>query len=69
MKLSITPGNNNIGAYINNIDLNDIDAETTDQIKETLNQYGVIYIKKQNINSETYQNFAKSFGELVAILD
>ena len=66
MKLSITPGNNNVGAYINNIDLNDIDAETTNQIKETLNQYGVIYIKKQNIDSETYQNFAKSFGELVA---
>ena len=39
MKLSITPGNNNVGAYINNIDLNDIDAETTNQIKETLNQY------------------------------
>ena len=56
MKLSITPGNNNVGAYINNIDLNDIDVETTDQIKETLHQYGVIYIKKQNINSETYFN-------------
>ncbi len=66
MKLSITPGNKNIGAYINNIDLNDIDSETTHQIKNTLNQFGVIYIKKQNINSETYQNFAKSFGELVA---
>ena len=66
MKLSITPGNNSVGAYINNIDLNNIDAKTTDQIKETLNQYGVIYIKKQNISSETYQNFAKSFGELVA---
>ena len=66
MKLSITPGNNNVGAYINNLDLNNIDKVSASQIKETLNQYGVIYIKKQNINSETYQIFAKSFGELVA---
>ncbi len=64
--ISITPGKNNIGAYINNVNLNSLDSSITGLIKETLNKYGVVYIKKQNLNSESYQSFAKNFGELVA---
>ena len=61
----ISPGKNNVGAYINDLDLNDLKENQSTQIKDTLNKYGVVFIKKQNINSETYQNFAKSLGQLV----
>ena len=64
-EILISPGKNNVGAYINNLNLNLLKQEQTIQIKNILNKYGVIFIKKQNLNSETYQNFAKSIGELV----
>ena len=63
--ISISPGKNNVGAYINDLDLNDLKANQSTQIKDTLNKYGVVFIKKQNVNSKTYQNFAKSLGQLV----
>ena len=37
--ISITPGKNNVGAYVNNVNLNKIDNNLTDQIKNTLNKY------------------------------
>ena len=63
--ISITPGKNNVGAYINNINLNKLNKDLTIEIKKTLNKYGVIFIKKQNLDSNAYQNFAKSIGQLV----
>tara|TARA_Y100000741_G_scaffold302959_1_gene244733 strand:- start:570 stop:1382 length:813 start_codon:yes stop_codon:yes gene_type:complete len=63
--LSITPGANNVGAYINNINLKDIDQNQADEIKETLNNFGVIFIKKQNLDPESYQSFAKTIGQPV----
>ena len=63
--ISITPGKNNVGAYVNNVNLNKIDNNLTDQIKNTLNKYGVVFIKKQTLDSNAYQNFAKSIGQLV----
>ena len=36
--ISITPGKNNVGAYINNVDLNNVNKVGTIQIKEALNQ-------------------------------
>ena len=63
--VSITPGKNNVGAYINDVNLNELNNDLADQIKDILNKYGVIFIKKQNLNSSAYQNFAKSIGQLV----
>ena len=63
--LSITSGANNVGAYINNINLKDIDQNQVDEIKETLNNFGVIFIKKQNLDPESYQSFAKTIGQPV----
>jgi taurine dioxygenase len=63
--LSITPGANNVGAYINNINLKDIDQNQAEEIKETLNNFGVIFIKKQNLDPESYQSFAKTIGQPV----
>jgi len=38
MNLSITPGTNNVGAYINNIDLKNLNKEKTKEIKNILNR-------------------------------
>ena len=61
----INPGKNNVGAYIKNIDLKELDKDQISIIKDTLNNFGVIFIKKQNLNSLSYQNFAKLIGKLV----
>ena len=61
--LSITPGTNNVGAYINNIDLKNLDQDKAHEIKNILNQFGVIFIKKQNLNPNSFQGFAKSMGK------
>ena len=63
--LSIAPGKNNVGAYINNINLSQLNDQLSNEIKNTLDKYGVIFIKKQNLDSNAYQNFAKSIGQLV----
>ena len=63
--ISVSPGENNVGAYINDLDLNNLNFNQSDQIKDMLNKYGVIFIKKQSLDSEKYQNFAKSLGQLV----
>ena len=65
MNLSITQGKNNVGAYINDINLKSLDQNQAKEIKKILNQYGVIFIKEQDLNPETYQNFAKTIGQPV----
>ena len=63
--ISITPGKNNVGAYINDLNLSNFELNQINQIKDILNKYGAIFIKKQSLDSEAYQNFAKSLGQLV----
>ena len=43
MNLSISPGKNNVGAYINDINLKSLDQGQAKEIKKILNQFGVIY--------------------------
>ena len=61
----ITPGTNNVGAYINDVNLKSLDQNQIDKIKNTLNQFGVIFIKEQNLDPNSYQGFAKSIGQPV----
>ena len=63
--ISITNSKNNVGAYINDINLKNLDQDKAEEIKKALNQFGVIFIKEQNLNPESYQNFAKSIGQPV----
>ena len=63
--LSISPGENNVGAYINNVNLKNLDQDQTNEIKNILVQFGVVFIKKQNLDAESYQRFAKSIGKPV----
>jgi taurine dioxygenase len=61
----ITPGKNNVGAYIENINLRKLNKNKISKIKDVLTNFGVIFFKKQNLDSLSYQNFAKLIGELV----
>ena len=61
----INPGKNGVGAYIKNTNLKQLDKNQINKIKDTLNQFGVIFIKEQNLDPESYQNFAKSIGQPV----
>ena len=63
--ISITPCKNNVGAYIENIDLKKLDNNQVSVIKDALSNFGVIFVKKQDLDSLSYQNFAKLIGELV----
>ena len=45
--ISITNSKNNVGAYINDINLKKLDQSKAEEIKKALNQFGVIFIKKQ----------------------
>ena len=63
--ISITPSTNNVGVYVNNINLNNLDQAQANEIKNTLNQFGVIFIKEQNLDPNSYQGFAKSIGQPV----
>ena len=43
--ISINPGKNNVGAYVNDINLKNLNENQVNNIKDTLNQFGVIFIK------------------------
>ena len=63
--ISITSSTNNVGAYINDIDLKNLSQSKANQIKKALNKFGVIFIKSQNLDPMAYQNFAKNIGQPV----
>ena len=41
----INPGKNNVGAYIENIDLKKLDKNQISEIKDALNNFGVVFVK------------------------
>ena len=53
MNLSITPGKNNVGAYINDINLKSIDQDQATEIKKILNKYGVISVSYTHLTLPT----------------
>ncbi len=63
--ITITPGKNNVGAYIDNLNLRKLNKNQTNEIKSTLGKFGVIFLKKQNLDPTAYQNFAKNIGQPV----
>ena len=59
----IISGKKNIGAEII-CDLNKIKKYHIKKIKSALQKYGMIYFRKQDLNSKNYIKFAKNFGKL-----
>ena len=61
--MKIKPCKNNIGAEIN-IDLLTTSKKDVYEIQKVLDEFGVIFFRNQNLDPQSYINFAKNFGEL-----
>ncbi len=59
----IIPGKEDIGAQIF-CNIKKIKKSNLKKIKSALQKYGMIYFRKQNLNSKAYIQFAKNFGKL-----
>ena len=59
----IIPGKKDIGAEVI-CDLKKINKHNFKKIKLALQKYGMLYFRKQNLNSKNYIRFAKNFGKL-----
>ena len=59
----IIPGKKDIGAQIS-CNIRKINKNNLKKIKSALQKYGMIYFRKQNLNSKAYIQFAKNFGKL-----
>ena len=59
--IKVQPCNNNVGAIIG-IDLKSASQESVNEIKLALDEYGVVFFRNQNLDSNAYVNFAKQFG-------
>ena len=59
----IISGKKDIGAEIF-CNIKKINRNDLKKIKFALQKYGMIYFRKQNLNSKTYIQFAKNFGQL-----
>ena len=60
---NIIPGKKNIGAEVI-CNLKTINKYRIKKIKSALQKYGMLYFRKQNLNSKNYIKFAKNFGKL-----
>ena len=63
MNIKVEPFKNNIGASIS-IDLKLTEPKIIDQIKETLNNYGFVCFRDQNLEPGEYLKFAEQLGKI-----
>ena len=59
----IIPGKKDIGAQIS-CNIKKINKNNLKKIKSALQKYGMLYFRKQKLNSKSYIKFAKNFGQL-----
>lgn len=63
-RITVTPYTGTFGAEISDVDLNNIDEETTAEIREALLRYNVIFFQDQEFTPETQAAFVRRFGTL-----
>ena len=63
MNIKVEPFKNNIGASIS-YDLKLTEPKIIDQIKETLNKYGFVCFRDQNLEPGEYLKFAEQLGKI-----
>ena len=61
--LKIIPNKKNIGAEVV-LDIKNLSKKNISIIKNALHKYGMLYFKKQKLNSKLYIKFAKNFGKI-----
>ena len=64
MSLNIEKINPNIGAIIQDIDLNQVDEQSSEFIHQALLDHQVIFFRQQQLNAESQVKLAKTFGSL-----
>lgn len=64
MSLHIKPINPNIGAVIENLDLNRADEQLAAEIQAALLKYQVIFFRNQQLGAQAQVKLAKAFGTL-----
>ncbi|WP_205677750.1 taurine dioxygenase [Acinetobacter sp. ANC 4178] len=64
MSLQIQEINPNIGAIIEGLDLNLADEQLTNEIKDALHKYQVIFFRQQQLAAPSQVKLAKAFGSL-----
>ena len=60
--IEVQPCKNNIGAFIN-INLCKLNNDIINEIKASLDEFGVVFFRNQNLNSSSYVQFANKLGE------
>ena len=63
MDIKVEPFKNDIGASIS-YNLKLVDSQIIDQIKETLNNYGFVCFRNQNLEPSEYLKFAEQLGKI-----
>ena len=58
------PLTRSIGAEISGVFLNNLDAETVEQIYEALIKYQVVFFRDQDLSPESHMHLAESLGEI-----
>ena len=61
--IKVTPNKNNVGAIIET-NLSNFNKEIIEEIKDALAEYGVVFFRNQQLDSQAYIDFAKAFGNL-----
>ena len=59
--INVKPCKNDVGAFID-ADILSSSPEAIEEMKIALDEYGVIFFRKQNLDSSSYVKFAKQFG-------
>ncbi len=65
--IDIRPASGAVGAVIGGVDLSKpLEDGTYSEIRDTLNQYGVIFFRDQNITPDQHLALGERFGEVIA---
>tara|TARA_Y100001958_G_C21162761_1_gene496254 strand:- start:37 stop:834 length:798 start_codon:yes stop_codon:yes gene_type:complete len=60
-KIIFKPTNNNVGCYVQT-NLKSLNKDDIRQLKKSLDSFGVLFFKEQNLTPEEYMNFSSHFG-------
>lgn len=62
-EISVRPVSGSIGAEVGGVDLAELAPSTVDEIRRALLEYNVVFLRDQELDSESYLAFAQKLGE------
>ncbi|WP_419838851.1 TauD/TfdA dioxygenase family protein [Candidatus Poriferisodalis sp.] len=64
MGIDIEPTGAAVGAFVNDLQLGDVDAPTGVDLLEALGEHGVLFFRDQDLTPEAHITFAETLGEI-----